>query len=103
MATLNQELKERLQSELNSFDVSADKGVLLVRVIPRSPAAISGMRAGDVIKSINNQSVTNTEQVQKIVEKSSIGQTLTVRIQRRTGIIQLSIKPAPLPVDDRRS
>lgn len=102
MATLNQELKERLQSELNSFDVNADKGVLLVRVIPRSPAAISGMRAGDVIKSINNQSVTNTEQVQKIVEKSSIGQTLTIRIQRRSGIIQLSIKPASLPVDDRR-
>ncbi|CDN15344.1 serine proteinase [Richelia intracellularis] len=101
MATLNKELKERLRTELNGFDIETDKGVLLVRVVSRSPAAIAGLRAGDVIKSINNNSVTNTEQVQKIVEKSRVGEALTVRIQRREETRKLSVTPAPLPVENR--
>ena len=94
-------MKQRLHAELNGFDIATDKGVLLVRVVPRSPAALAGLRAGDVIQSINNQSVTNTEQVQKIVEKSSIGQALAVQIKRRGQTRQLSVKPAPLPVENR--
>ncbi|MDJ0616114.1 MAG: HhoA/HhoB/HtrA family serine endopeptidase [Calothrix sp. MO_192.B10] len=101
MATLNPELKERLKTELNGFNISVDKGVLLVRIVPRSPADIGGLRAGDVIKSINNQSVTDIEQVQKIVEKSKVGEALEIRIQRQGQTRQVVVKPAPLPVDRR--
>jgi S1-C subfamily serine protease len=66
--------------------------------VPRSPAAAAGLRPGDVIKSISNQPVTKIEQVQKLVENSKIGSNLPIQVERNGQIVQLAVRPAPLPV-----
>ncbi|MCX7593420.1 MAG: trypsin-like peptidase domain-containing protein [Fischerella sp.] len=95
MVTLTPEIKERI-SRLG-INLTVDRGVLLVDVVPRSPAAIAGLREGDVIQSINNQPVTDIEQVQKLVENSRIGIPLQLQVQRNGQNVQVAVKPAPLP------
>ncbi|PHJ66150.1 serine protease [Nostoc linckia z18] len=99
MVTLTPENKERLKNIAGDrLNLTADEGVLLVEIVPRSPAAAAGLRPGDVIKSISNQPVTKIEQVQKLVENSKIGSNLPIQVERNGQILQLAVRPAPLPV-----
>ncbi|MFQ4141923.1 HhoA/HhoB/HtrA family serine endopeptidase [Chlorogloeopsis sp. ULAP02] len=96
MVTLTPEVKERI--DRLGLNVTSDRGVLLIDVVPSSPAAAAGLREGDVIQSINNQSVANIEEVQKLVENSKIGIPLQLQIQRNGQTAQVAVKPAPLPI-----
>ncbi|MBD2495297.1 HhoA/HhoB/HtrA family serine endopeptidase [Nostoc sp. FACHB-280] len=99
MVSLTPEIKDRINERFGDrITLTADKGVLLVRIVPNSPAAAAGLRPGDVIQQINNQSVTKPEEVQRILEKSQIGNPLSVQIERNGQITQVTVSPAPLPV-----
>ncbi|WP_413176172.1 HhoA/HhoB/HtrA family serine endopeptidase [Anabaena azotica] len=99
MATLTPELKERIiRRSGNRVNLVADQGVLLVRIVSESPAAVGGLKPGDVIKSINNQPVSKVDEVQKLVENSQIGTPLQVQVDRQGKTVQLTVNPAPLPV-----
>ncbi|MEA5617648.1 HhoA/HhoB/HtrA family serine endopeptidase [Cronbergia sp. UHCC 0137] len=99
MVTLTPEIKERIISRFGDrANLVAERGILLVDIVPDSPAANSGLRPGDVIISINNQSVTKVEEVQKIVESSKIGTPLQIQVDRRGKITRLVVIPASLPI-----
>ncbi len=42
--------------------------------------------------------MTKIEQVQKLVENSKIGTPLPIQVERNGQILQLAVRPAPLPV-----
>ena len=99
MVTLTPEIKERIKNKAGDrLNLQADDGVLLVDIVPRSPASTAGLRVGDVIKTINNQPVTKIEEVQKLVENSKIGTRLPIEVERNGQTVQLGVQPAPLPV-----
>lgn len=99
MVTLTPEIKEKINKRFGDrVNIKAEQGVLLVNIVSNSPASVGGMRPGDVIKSINNQPVTKVEDVQKLVENSKIGTPIQIQVERNGKITQLSVKPAPLPV-----
>jgi serine protease Do len=98
MVTLTPEIRERINEKLGDrINLTANQGVLLINIVPRSPAAVGGLRSGDVIRSINNEPVTKIEDVQKLVENSKIGNPLQIQIERSGQVVQVTVTPEALP------
>jgi len=98
MVTLDDQAKEEmsLNSELE-FDIPQDEGVLVVRVIPKSPAAKGGLKPGDVINKVGDRSVKTSLQVQEQVETSEIGSALEVEVLREGKVKTIKVKPSAFP------
>jgi S1-C subfamily serine protease len=95
---LTPEIKQRINNYPNSnIRIVADQGILIVRVIPNSPAGRIGLRSGDVIQEINNQSVTTTEEIQQILEKNGLNNNLQIEVVRNGQNLQFTVQPQPLP------
>lgn len=60
---------------------------------PYNPARSAGMKEGDVIVSINKETVTTTEQVAELVEESG-GKTMTFHIRRDNIAFDVKFTPA---------
>ena len=101
MVNLNQETKAEINSSQEfDFKITESAGVLVVKVIPRSPAAKSGFQPGDVISQVGNLGVTTSLQVQEQVDSSKIGTELEVKIIRDGKAKTLNVKPGAFPQDN---
>ena len=101
MVNLNKETRKELNSSQEfNFDISQSEGVLVVRVIPRSPAAKSGLQAGDIISEVGGNGVATSSQVQEQVDKSTIGSELEVKVIRNGKPKTLRVKPGAFPQDE---
>ncbi|MEM7065391.1 MAG: HhoA/HhoB/HtrA family serine endopeptidase [Cyanobacteria bacterium P01_B01_bin.77] len=98
MVTLSPTVKEEINTDPNSgLTVEADAGILVVRVLPDSPAAKGGLRAGDVITSVEGTTVADAAEVQRIVGNGKVGEKLTMEITRNGEVNRLAVKPENLP------
>ena len=89
--------KEISKSEDFDFKIPQTAGVLIVRVIPGSPAAKSGLKAGDAILKVGKFSVKTSLQVQEQVDMSKIGSGLTVEVLRNGKLKTLEVIPSAFP------
>ena len=97
MITLTPDLAQQNNNDPNSpLQVPEINGVLVVRVLPNSPAAAAGIRRADVIVEIDGQTVKTAEQLQGIVDKSSVGQVLQVKVQRGDRTQQFGVRAGEL-------
>jgi serine protease Do len=100
MASLTPEIRQELQNFPDrTFPIPEGEGVLIIDVVPNSPAASAGLRSGDLIQSVNNQAVTKADQVQQIVERSGVGNPVPITVQRNGQQTQVTVRPQPLPRD----
>ena len=98
MVTLSPEMKNNINNNPNSpITVNEEEGILIVRVVPDSPAARDGLRAGDVIISVDGSTVKESEEVQAAVERSSVGENLPITIRRNGQDQTLNVRPGTVP------
>lgn len=98
MIQITPEIKQEINSNPNSgLTVNEDKGVLIVKVMPDSPAAKAGLRAGDVIQKINGQAVKDSNTVQQVVEDTQVGSNLQVEVRRSGQPVSLAVQPGAFP------
>eukprot|EP00741_Cyanophora_paradoxa_P025528 tig00000383_g24634.t1 len=91
MMTLTPELAKRYNSDPNAGSIAEVEGVLVVHVIPNTPAATAGMRKGDVITEIDGRRVRSSNELQKLVEDAKVGQKLKLTVLRGEGGAKVSI------------
>ncbi len=104
MVELSAEMVDRLNQDqqLNlQLENDDEPGVLIVGVMPNSPAEAAGLEVGDVIRAIEGQSVNTPPDVQARVEASQIGDTLNLDIHRDGRDQTIAVKPAAMPTDLR--
>jgi S1-C subfamily serine protease len=73
------------------------KGVIVVEVLPNTPAARAGLQRGDVLLKIGNQAVNSPTDVQEQVESSEIGKMLALEVSRAGQRRNLQIQPELYP------
>lgn len=100
MITLNTEKQEAINKEKTfGFDVKQNTGVIVVEIIPNSPAQISGFKPGDIIETVGGNEVNNATEVQEQVELSTIGEILEVEVNRNGELVILEVRPASMPTN----
>lgn len=98
MANLTPARRENINSDPQlGMRLQADRGVLIMEVAPNSPAAQAGLQRGDVIQAINGSAVTTADEVQQVVENSSIGRSLSLDVSRNGRNVRLSVSPGEFP------
>ncbi len=98
MQTLTPQLAAENNSDPNSsFMVPEVSGVLVVQVLPNTPAADAGIRRGDVVIEINGQPTTTADQLQRIVENSGVNQVLQVKVRRGNQTNTVAVRTGELP------
>lgn len=98
MVTLTPEIKERLRNNPNQrISITAERGIIIVRVAENSPADRAGIQPGDVIQAINNQQVNKAEELQQQLEKNGVGSQLQIQLQRGNQKLQIAARPEALP------
>jgi Do/DeqQ family serine protease len=101
MVELTPNIKQQLNQDPNSgISVNEDQGILVVRVMPNSPAAKAGLRAGDVIQSLNGQTVKDSQVVQDTVERSKQGESIQLQVRRQGRTLDLAVQPGALASQD---
>jgi S1-C subfamily serine protease len=98
MVNLDSEAKKQINANQEfDFKITEDEGVLVVKVLPNSPAAKSGLQAGDIIRQVGDRSVTTSVQVQEQVDLSEIGSELKVEVLRNGTSKTLEVRPSAFP------
>jgi S1-C subfamily serine protease len=84
---------EEMSTQLaDYFGVSSGLGLLVRSVQPNSPAALAGMRAGDVVMQADARPIVNTADWAKAI-KNSRGRSLTVVVMRDRKQQTLTLTP----------
>ncbi|MGQ9574263.1 MAG: Do family serine endopeptidase [Thermoguttaceae bacterium] len=87
------------QQLADQVGVKAKEGVLVTEVFPDSPAARAGLKTGDVIVAFAGQPVPGPEELQGMVERTPIGQNVSVEVVREGRRISLQVRVEKQPAD----
>jgi len=62
--------------------LSAERGVVLGRIVPDSPAAKAGLKENDVVTEINGQRVEGAAQFRRMIHEIPAGRSIQLSVWR---------------------
>lgn len=97
MTTLTPEMARDVNQDPNAtFTLPEVRGVVITRVLPGTPAEAAGLRRGDVITRVDDQAIVSADQLQRMVERSRVGQSLQVELLRGDRTQRIAVQTAEL-------
>jgi serine protease Do len=79
------------------FDLRDTNGVILVEIIPDSPAAKAGLKTYDVVRKVGDQAIASAEDFQQAIQELQPGETVMFVIMRKdsTTLVPVEIGNRP--------
>lgn len=97
LRSLTPQLAREINATSTRCTVPVVNGVLVVDVVPDTPAESAGIRQCDLIRAVNGTPVENPSAVQLAVDRGRVGQPMQITIER-DGLEQtLEVLPKELP------
>ncbi len=84
---------------IKSWDLSVNKGVLVIHVGDNSPAEKCGLARGDVIVAFGDQEIADGDDLHRVLTEDKIDRDSTLTVMRRSERKVLPIRPAELMVE----
>lgn len=74
------------------LQVQETEGVLIINVLPDTPAAAMDLHHGDLIIEVEGQPITTASEVQQLIANSRVGQSLSFTLRRENQLITISVE-----------
>lgn len=65
-----------------AFGLQEQRGIVVADIVPGSPAAIAGLRVGDIILALNDRPVASAAEVRNRIGLLRVGETVRVKVVR---------------------
>ena len=88
---LGVETQEVSSDKAKELKLPAERGVLLGKIVPDSPAAKAGLKENDVVTEINGQRIEGTAQFRRIIHEIPAGRTAQITVWREGRSQTLSV------------
>ena len=79
------------------YNLPTELGVMIMEVVPRSPAADAGLRVGDILSRIGPLNITKMTDILVALSKLSIGDVVGILLVRSRGSYSTSIRLVQVP------
>lgn len=80
--------------------VGAREGALVTEVVPNSPAAKAGIRAGDVIVAVDGQRIRNSNDLQMAIMYRKVGEEVTITVVRDRATLAVRVALEERPAEE---
>ncbi|MCU0528506.1 MAG: trypsin-like peptidase domain-containing protein [Cyanobium sp. Prado107] len=97
LQAITPQLAREINASTDECRLPEVNGVVVVDVMPDSPAARGGLRPCDLIEKVGDDPVRNPSEVQLSVDRGEVGQELEILVRRGNESRTITVKPAELP------
>ncbi|MBK7630087.1 MAG: trypsin-like peptidase domain-containing protein [Ignavibacteriales bacterium] len=74
------------------YDLKSNKGVIITKVLPNTPAAGAGLKSGDIILEIDGFKISNEQTIFGVFQEFRAGQVIEVKIIRENAELTKKMK-----------
>jgi S1-C subfamily serine protease len=82
-----------LRRVVRYFELPSDSGVLIASVEPDSPAALSGLRDGDIIVRFDEQPIASIDQLHRLLTEEEVGRPHVIGLLRGRERLTRTVTP----------
>jgi serine protease Do len=87
------------EEAMDQLKLDTEDGVLIVEVLPDTPAQAAGLQQNDVVRKIDDHDIKNTDDLRETMSQTKPGQQVKVGVWREGKMQELTVTLAKIPAN----